>query len=119
MKRLAIVVIAGTLLGILLGYEPIVRAEKNINNIEEIQEVKIETDKEKIVRLINETFPDAPIMMKVAKCESEFKNIEGLLSDDAGPFQINQVHKETLKKLGLNRFVIEDNIKFARILYNE
>jgi hypothetical protein len=82
--------------------------------------VLIEIKEKTVEEKIRETFPEAPdLMVKVATCESGMKNVPGLLSDDGGIFQINQVHLERLKALGLDRFNIDDNIMFARMLYDE
>lgn len=83
-----------------------------------VEEVKPETETEKIQRLITETFPDAPIMIEIARCESGFRNVPSK-TGDFGVFQINQVHLHRLAELGLDRTKIEDNIKYARMLYDE
>jgi hypothetical protein len=117
MKRIILVVIV---IGVLAGINSIPSSHIiYVAEAEEPEVVLIETEEEKIERLIREEFKDAPIMVKVAKCESEFRNVKGMSSDDFGPFQINYVHLETLEEKGLDRTVIEDNIKFARILYTE
>lgn len=69
---------------------------------------------------ILEAFPDAPIMLEVARCESQLDPLadRGNLNVDVGLFQINQVHLATLEKLGLDRRNIDDNIAYARILYD-
>ena len=73
-----------------------------------------------IERKILEAFPDAPIMVEVARCESQLDPLadRGSLNVDVGLFQINQVHLTTLNKLGLDRRNIDDNITYARILYD-
>lgn len=79
------------------------------------------TDKEYIVQRILEVFPEAPIMVQVAMCESglhpqadrENRNV------DVGLFQINQVHLQRLSELGLDRRDLEDNLTFARMLYED
>ena len=70
---------------------------------------------------ILEAFPDAPIMVEVARCESQLNPLadRGNLNVDVGLFQINQVHLRTLDSLGLDRRNIDDNITYARILYDE
>lgn len=76
---------------------------------------------EKIIQLITETFPEAPIMVEIARCESSLNPLadRGNLNVDVGLFQINQVHLPRLRKLGLDRRDIHDNIQFARMLYDE
>lgn len=83
-----------------------------------VEEVKPETETERIERLIREAFEDAPIMIDVARCESGFRNVPSK-TGDWGPFQVNQVHTKRLQELGLDRTKIEDNIKYARMLYDE
>lgn len=62
----------------------------------------------------------------IAQCESGIKQFEDdgspLVSStsDAGVFQINHVHDDRVKALGLDvHGSVEDNIKFAVILYKE
>ena len=74
------------------------------------------TIEEEILRV----FPDAPIMVEVARCESgldpladrENRNV------DVGLFQINQVHLPRLAELGLDRRNTIDNLTYARMLYD-
>lgn len=83
--------------------------------------IHIPPGKEGIVGEILEVFPDAPIMVVVAKCESGFypqadrenRNV------DVGLFQINQVHLDRLNDLGLDRRNLQDNLTYARMLYDE
>lgn len=73
-------------------------------------------------------FHDAPVLVVVAACESSFRHtrpngevLRGKVnSADIGVMQINlDVHGERLAKLGLNPFKLEDNVRFARMLYQE
>lgn len=90
-------------------------------------EVKEVVEVKSVKEMVEEEFGVGHIMVTVAKCESgirQFKeNGEPLKShygtDDIGVYQINQVHLETLEKLGLDRNKTEDNIKFARYLYDK
>lgn len=74
------------------------------------------TIEEKILR----AFPDAPIMVEVARCESQLDPLADRehRNVDVGLFQINQVHSPTLDKLGLDRRNTDDNITYARMLYD-
>ena len=62
-------------------------------------------------------------MLAIARCESSLKedavnhNTNG--SVDRGIFQINSVHNNKLDELGLDPWNEDDNIKFARYLYNQ
>ena len=80
--------------------------------------IEIETEVQRNERLVREAFPDAPIMVDIARCESEFRNVPSETGDH-GVFQINQIHNERLAQLGLDRTKVEDNLKFARLLYEE
>lgn len=65
-------------------------------------------------------FPDAPIMVEVARCESGLDPLadrEGR-NVDVGLFQINQVHLPRLAELGFERRNLHDNIAYARMLYD-
>lgn len=85
-------------------------------------EIQIDWTEERIIKEIENTFPDAPIMIKVAKCESHYKNDAynpTNNSHDRGIFQLSQkYHGEEMEELGLDPHDIQDNIKFARILYD-
>lgn len=81
-------------------------------------------DKQYVVDRILETFPEAPIMVQVAMCESGLNHRADRLTNDGrtgidvGLFQINQVHLATLNRLGLDRYDLEDNLTYARMLYD-
>ena len=69
-------------------------------------------------------YDDPYTAIAVATCESGLKpnayndkNFDD--SDDVGIFQINSVHLERMNALGLDRWNPEDNIAFARMLYEE
>lgn len=83
------------------------------------------TPEQTIEQKIRQTFPeDAETALKIAKCESSLKpsainnrNKNG--TTDGGIFQINSVHDKRLNELGLDKFNADDNIKFARLLWEE
>jgi len=86
-------------------------------------EVTYNWTEERIIEEINNVFPDAPIMVKVAKCESSLKpdayNPTNN-SHDKGLFQISgKYHGAKVKELGLDMYDVKDNLAFARILYDE
>ena len=74
---------------------------------------------------MRETFPeDSHTAIAIVQCESNFNpkainrnNPDG--STDGGLFQINSVHDQTLKEMGLDKFNPEDAAKFARYLYDQ
>lgn len=84
----------------------------------------VRPDQEYVVDKILQFFPDAPIMVQVARCESGLNpqadrlTYDGRTGIDVGLFQINQVHLATLNKLGLDRYDLYDNLTFARMLYD-
>ena len=75
---------------------------------------------EEVIDKILKAFPDAPIMLDIARCESELNPSADRenLGVDVGLFQINQVHLSELNRLGLDRWDIDDNITYARLLYD-
>ena len=84
-------------------------------------EVYVPPNREDIVEEILKVFPEAPIMVAVAKCESNFDPLADRESRnvDVGLFQINQVHLSRLRELGLDRRNLQDNLTYARMLYEE
>lgn len=125
MKHRIVDVCIGVGIGFIITFAFTVKAERVTYTAPEVVQepmevlIEIETEEQKIERLVREEFKDAPIMVEIARCESNFKNVRGKLSDDYGVFQINHVHLKTLAQLGLDRTKIEDNIAYARILYEE
>ncbi len=80
-------------------------------------------DTEAVVR---EYFSDIPVMVQVARCESTFRHtladgsvLRGHVDNrDVGVMQINTYyHGETAEQLGLDLEDIEDNMAYARDLY--
>lgn len=124
MKHRIVDVLIGVGIGFIITFAFTVKAERVTYTAPVVQEpmevlIEIETEEQRVERLVREEFIDAPIMVEIARCESNFKNVKGRYSDDYGVFQINYVHLKTLSNLGLDRTVVEDNIAFARVLYNE
>ena len=83
------------------------------------------TTRERITQLITLTFrEDVRQALEIVECES---NLDPLAynphnqngSVDRGLFQINSVHDERLAELGLDPLNIEDNVAYARMLYDE
>ena len=87
----------------------------------------VNPSKKEIVEKIVEVFPDAPIMIAIAMCESELRQYEGgkpLRNEEGstatGLFQIvASAHMEDAKKLGHKIGTLDGNIKFARVLYDQ
>jgi hypothetical protein len=87
------------------------------------QVVTAKTNTEKAVR---EYFSDIPVMIQVARCESAFRHtledgtvLKGKVDGrDTGVMQINSFyHSKAAAELGLNLSDLEDNMAYARHLY--
>jgi hypothetical protein len=99
----------------------------------QITETTVEAEKVAISvsdteRIVREYFKDIPVMIQVAKCESHFSHelsdgsiLKGKVDPaDTGVMQINKrYHESTAIKLGLNLENIEDNLAYARYLYEK
>lgn len=87
------------------------------------QEAVVVVQKEElsVEELIMQYFPeDYETAVAVAKCESGLRPDALGPTNDEGVFQIHiPSHGERLEELGLDPLNAEDNIKFARILYDE
>lgn len=115
----------------LIGYEQkaieYAQAEEATSTVSHVEEkpalIELSYTKERVQELVREAFPDAPIMLKVAKCESQFMQhaynpTNG--SHDGGVYQISQkYHGKRMEELGLDPYDVKDNIAYARILYDE
>jgi hypothetical protein len=86
------------------------------------------TDPKNVERFINDYFADIPILTEIAKCESQFRqfNSSGNVlrgrknSYDRGVMQINILyHAKTAEKLGLDVHDLDDNVAYARYLYEK
>lgn len=90
-------------------------------------EVKIE--KEIVVEeYVRNYFSDIPIMIEIARCESQFRQyhksgevLRGEVNDlDRGVMQINEYyHNDTSEKLGYDILTLEGNTAYARSLYEK
>lgn len=98
---------------------------------QEPKEIKSEdyqpiTDPANVQRFIEDYFYDIPVLQKIAFCESSFRhyNKDGSLrvgkvnKHDLGVMQINELyHEKEATSLGLDLRSIDDNVAFARHLY--
>jgi hypothetical protein len=76
---------------------------------------------------VRDYFADIPVMAEVARCESTFRHIDSntgsvlrgvVNSSDVGVMQINTYyHSKTATHLGLDLLDFEDNLAYARYLY--
>lgn len=76
--------------------------------------------------MVEAVFWDAPVMVAVANCESGFTHylpsgdIIWSHTNDGGVMQINlAAHQRRMESLGLDITDINDNLNFARMLYDE
>jgi hypothetical protein len=92
-----------------------------VDTVEEVATVTVGTEAK-----VREYFSDIPVMIQVARCESTFRHtledgsvLRGKVdSRDTGVMQINTYyHGETAQQLGLDLEVLEDNMAYARSLY--
>ena len=97
------------------------------------KEVKAEdyqpiTDSKNVEKFVNDYFADIPVLAKIAKCESRYRqfNSEGEVLRgkqnryDRGVMQINVLyHAKTAEELGLDIHNIDDNVAYARYLYEK
>ena len=83
---------------------------------------------EKVESLVRTYFKDIPIMVSIAKCESAFTHtlpdgsvVTGRVdSADTGVMQINlRYHEVRAKAMGYNLHNLQDNLAYARKLYEE
>lgn len=107
-----------------------------------IESIKAETNREQatttetrsfstsneIESYLHEQYFDAPILIEIARCESEFRQfdkngniIRGRANpDDVGVMQINEFyHLETARKMGIDLKTTEGNVAFGKYLYNK
>ena len=76
-------------------------------------------ESQEVIDAIISHFPEEPVMVEVARCESSLDPSKDRKGIDGGLFQINQVHLPALAELGLNRYDLKDNLTYSRILYDE
>ncbi len=74
---------------------------------------------------VEEYFADIPALIKVAECESRFRQYDangdvfrGVVPADVGVMQINERYwGDTADKIGVNLYTTEGNMQYARYLY--
>ena len=104
--------------------EVVYAAEERVVGPKEVRiEVIYNWTEERIIEEIHAVFPDAPIMEKVARCESTFKSTAMNPTNesyDKGIFQISEkFHGETYRAMGYtDMHDIKQNLAYARYLYD-
>ena len=103
------------------SYGQIATIGGNTETVEEVASIKMSTEAK-----VREYFSDIPVLIQVARCESTFRHtladgsvLKGKVdSRDTGVMQINTYYHGTeAAKLGLDLTVLEDNMAYARNLY--
>jgi hypothetical protein len=78
--------------------------------------------------VVKDYFKDIPILAKVAKCESQFRQVDEtgdvlrgtVNSFDVGVMQINEkYHLDRSEKMDINIYSLGGNLEYARALYNQ
>ena len=91
----------------------------------QVEKIEKKIDVEEYIR---NYFSDIPIMVEIARCESQFrqhdksgKALRGEANDlDRGVMQINEFyHNDTSSKLGYDLLTIEGNTAYARALFEK
>jgi len=86
----------------------------------------VSVPKKTVKEHVNEYFKEDPIMIKVAWCESRFRQYDkdgnlfrGIVNkSDVGVMQVNTYyHGKTAEKLGLDLSTLEGNLAYAKRLY--
>jgi hypothetical protein len=92
-----------------------------VDTVEEVAMTSMDTE-----AIVREYFSDIPVMIQVARCESTFRHtledgtvLKGKVDGrDTGVMQINTFyHGAQAAELGLDLEVLEDNMAYARTLY--
>lgn len=78
--------------------------------------------------VVKDYFKDIPVLAKVAKCESQFRQVDangdvlrGTANQfDVGVMQINEkYHLDRSENLGMDIYTLGGNLEYARALYNQ
>jgi hypothetical protein len=89
------------------------KEDKNMNSVE---------------AYIRKEFADTPILIEIARCESQFHQfntdgsvVRGMVNkQDVGVMQINEkYHAEYASKLGYDLYSTEGNVAFGKLLYSK
>ena len=86
------------------------------------------TDPKQVEAYVEAAYSDEPILVDVARCESNFRQfdpsgevIRGRINRaDVGVMQINEkYHADEAVAKGINIYTVEGNVAFAKILYDK
>ena len=93
-----------------------------------VSQISSFTGKVNIEKYVREAYADEPILVDIARCESNFHQfdaegnvVRGVVNKaDVGVMQINEkFHADEAKKLGLNLYTLEGNVAFGKYLYDK
>lgn len=119
----AIAILVSSLYG-----SPSVAVAQDINNSESTQSQKVIESPITLKSYVEAYFKETPILAKISKCESRFRQLgsDGQVlrgkvnSDDVGLMQINEhYHGAKAESLGLDLETIDGNLAYAKYLYNK
>lgn len=91
-------------------------------------EIIVAKEKLTVEEYVEKYFSDIPVLVEVARCESQFRQhskngqvLQGLINEfDLGVMQINEkYHDEKAEKLGFNLETLEGNTAYARYLFEK
>lgn len=102
--------------------------QEKVISISKDEEFFTTNDPKEMEKYLRRIFADDPILVDIARCESNFKQfdkdgnvIHGIANKaDVGVMQINKkYHAETAEKLGLDLYTVNGNVAYAKYLYDE
>ncbi len=94
----------------------------------EVEEVPAKSEPLNVESYVKQYFKDTPVMVKIAQCESNFRQwdsqgnvLRGFVdNDDTGVMQINKrYHLKVSQRLGLDIATLEGNLAYAKFLYDQ
>lgn len=81
--------------------------------------LKITYSEERIIELIEETFWDAPVMLRVARCESGLKSDAYNPTNDSHDRGIFQISRKYHGQSDADMYDVRKNLAYARQLYDK
>ena len=84
-------------------------------------------DGKTVEQVVEETYADVPILVEVARCESQFRQtdsegniLRGTVNKyDVGVMQINELyHEAKAVELGYDLYTLQGNLSYGRYLYD-
>jgi len=127
---LTTIIVASSFVSVPVGETAYGYIETNPIEVKTALAAELETTEPKkdVEAFVRSYFQDIPVMISIAKCESTFMHtladgsvIKGKVDNaDTGVMQINlRYHEARAKAMGLNVHKLEDNLAYARNLYEE